>query len=59
MAKKSTLQIFTKSSFHVKWNLGGKVLPLIKIGQIGFEVLSRNLMEKSFGWAAGAIYSGT
>ena len=59
MAKKTTLQIFTKGSFHVKWNLGGKVLPLIKIGQVGFEVLSCDLMEQGFSWAAGSIHSGT
>jgi hypothetical protein len=59
MAKKATLQIFTKGCFHVEWNMGGKILPLIKIGQVGFEVLSRDLMEQSFSWTAGSIYSGT
>ncbi len=59
MAKKATLQIFTKGCFHVKWNLGGKVLPLIKIGQVGFQILSCDLVVESFGWTPGSIHSGT
>jgi len=55
MAEKTTLQIFTKGCFHVERNMSGKVLPLIKIGQIGFQVLSRDLMEQGSGWSVFEI----
>jgi len=45
MAKKATLQIFTKGCFHVEWGMGCKIFPWFPGGQICFKVLSRYLME--------------
>ena len=59
MAKETAFEIFTKGCLHMKWDTAGKVLPLIKDGQVGFQILSRDLVEQSFGWAAGAINPGT
>jgi hypothetical protein len=45
MAKKAALQIVTKGYFHVEWNMIRKIFPWIQVGQIGFKVLSRDLVE--------------
>jgi hypothetical protein len=47
-----------ESCLYVEWDFGRKIFPLIKIAQIGFQVLSRDLVEESFGWMAGTINSG-
>ena len=45
MAKKAALQILTKGCFHVEWDMACKIVPWLQVGQIGFKVLSRDLME--------------
>ncbi len=45
MVKKAALQIITKGCFHMEWDTAGKVFPSIKAGQVGFEILSRDLVK--------------
>jgi hypothetical protein len=45
VAKETAFEIFTKGCLYMDWDTVGKVFPLFKVGQISFQILSRDLVQ--------------
>jgi hypothetical protein len=45
MAKKAALEVIAKGRLHMEWDTAVKIISMIKVGQISFQILSRDLMQ--------------
>jgi hypothetical protein len=45
MAKKAALKLIAKDHFHIEWDTAVEIISMIKVGQISFQILSRDLVQ--------------